>query len=83
MDWWAAIMHAAVGYTSVLLQRFTQYIHEDLGPNLNAQWEEARKKDLGFEMGFFKNQLTMVVDLFNEYRTTCYCLSKSVTMLGG
>jgi len=44
------------------------YIVEDKGANLTVQWEEAFKQDLGFELGFFNNDLTVNVDLFNEYR---------------
>jgi TonB-linked SusC/RagA family outer membrane protein len=70
-------------YISSYYKDSRNYIHEDLGPNLNAQWEEARKKDLGFEMGFFKDQLTMTVDLFNEYRDNMLLVPKSVTMMVG
>lgn len=59
------------------------YIHEDLGANTTAQWEEARKRDLGFEMGFFKNTLTFNVDLFDEYRSKMLLPPRSVTMLVG
>lgn len=59
------------------------YIHEDLGPNLFAQWEEAMKKDLGFELGLFDDQLTLVVDLFDEQREKMLLSPKSVTMLVG
>jgi TonB-linked SusC/RagA family outer membrane protein len=59
------------------------FIHEDLGPNLNAQWEEARKKDLGFEMGLFKDKLNITVDLFDEKRDNMLLVPKSVTMMVG
>ena len=44
------------------------YIIEDQAANASAQWERALKKDLGFEFGFFDNDLTLNVDLFDEYR---------------
>lgn len=59
------------------------YIHEDLGANLTAQWEEARKKDLGFEMGLLDDKLSLVVDLFDEKREKMLLAPKSVTMLVG
>ena len=59
------------------------YIHEDLAPNLFAQWEEATKKDLGFELGLFEDQFTLVVDLFDEQREKMLLSPKSVTMLVG
>lgn len=45
------------------------YIVEDKSANLTVQWEEARKMDLGVELGFFDNDLTLGVDLFDEYRS--------------
>jgi len=45
------------------------YILEDPAANSQAQWEEARKKDLGLEIGFLKNDLTVTLDLFDELRT--------------
>ena len=44
------------------------YIIEDKSANKTVQWEEAFKQDLGFEFGFFNNDLTINVDLFDEYR---------------
>lgn len=57
--------------------------HEDMGANNTAQWEEARKKDLGIEMGFFKGDLTVSVDLFDEFRDKMLLTPRSVTMLVG
>ena len=59
------------------------YIHEDLGANPVAQWEEARKRDIGVELGIFKNQLNISVDLFDEYRDKMLLTPRSVTMLVG
>jgi TonB-linked SusC/RagA family outer membrane protein len=59
------------------------YIHEDLIPNLNAQWERAHKRDIGFEMGLFKNVFTLNVDLFDEYRDKMLLAPKSTTFLIG
>ena len=59
------------------------YLHEDLGANTTAQWEQARKRDLGFEFGFFKNNLTIAVDLFDEQREKMLLTPRSVTMLVG
>jgi len=59
------------------------YIQADLGANLKAQWEEARKRDLGFELGIFKNIFTLSVDLFDEYREKMLLKPRSVTFLVG
>jgi TonB-linked SusC/RagA family outer membrane protein len=45
------------------------FIKEDPAANPDAQWEEARKKDFGIEVGLFKNELTINLDFFDEYRT--------------
>lgn len=44
------------------------YIVEDKGANQSVQWEEALKQDLGIELGFLNNDLTLNVDLFDEKR---------------
>lgn len=41
---------------------------EGAAANTTARWETARKQDLGIEMGWFKDQLNINVDLFDEYR---------------
>ncbi|MEI7423287.1 MAG: TonB-dependent receptor [Prolixibacteraceae bacterium] len=58
-------------------------ILEDKGANANAQWEQARKRDLGVEIGLFKNTFTVNVDLFNEYRNKMLLSPRNVTMLVG
>jgi len=59
------------------------YIREDKGANTNAQWEEARKRDLAVEIGIFKNLFTITVDLFDEFRDKMLLTPRSVTMLVG
>ena len=44
-------------------------IIEDKAANETARWETARKRDLGIETGWFKDRLTVNVDLFDELRT--------------
>lgn len=60
-----------------------KYIVEDKAPNLTAQWEEAHKRDLGFEIGIFENLFSLTVDLFNEHRDKMLVTPKNVTMLVG
>ena len=59
------------------------YIREDLMANTMAQWERAHKRDLGFEIGLFKNVFTLNVDLFDEYRDKMLLAPKSTTFLIG
>lgn len=59
------------------------YIHEDLLANPKAQWERAHKRDLGFEIGMFKDKLSLNVDLFDEYRDKMLLTPKSTTFLLG
>ena len=44
------------------------YITEDKSANLFVQWEEALKRDIGIEMGFFGGDLSINADLFDEHR---------------
>jgi TonB-linked SusC/RagA family outer membrane protein len=59
------------------------YIREDKAPNTRAQWEEARKQDLGIEIGLLKNSLHFQIDLFKEYRTNMLLNPQSTPMLLG
>jgi len=43
-------------------------IYEQSAANQSAQWETAHKRDLGLEMAWFKNRLSLNVDLFDEHR---------------
>jgi TonB-linked SusC/RagA family outer membrane protein len=70
-------------YTSSYAKDDRGYIREDLGPNMAAQWEMAHKRDIGFEMGLFKNTFTLSVDFFDEYRNKMLLTPKSVTMFIG
>lgn len=56
-------------------------IYEGAGANIYAQWEEARKKDLGIEMGFLENMFTLNIELFDEKRSRMLLEPQSVTML--
>ena len=70
-------------YMSDYYKDSSGYIWEDSGANTSAQWEEARKRDVGVEIGLFKNLITLNVDLFDEYRDKMLLTPQSVTMLVG
>jgi len=59
------------------------YLHEELGANTTAQWEEARKRDLGLELSLFKNVLSFNIDIFDEHREKMLLNPRSVTMMVG
>ena len=59
------------------------YIYEDKSANLLSQWEEARKRDLGIEIGVLNNLFTLGVDLYNEYRDKMLLSTKSVNFMVG
>jgi len=58
------------------------FIKEDPAANPKAQWEEARKKDIGLEIGFLKNDLTITLDLFDELRTHMLLTPRIPMMVG-
>lgn len=58
-------------------------IHEDLMANPSAQWERAHKRDVGFEVGLFKDLISINVDLYDEYRDQMLLSPKSTTFLIG
>jgi len=43
--------------------------YESLAGNVEAQWEEARQSDIGFDMTLFDNKLSFTADYFNNLRT--------------
>lgn len=47
---------------------YRKHYVEGKAANESARWETARKTDVGIEMGWFKNALTLNVDLYDEYR---------------
>jgi TonB-linked SusC/RagA family outer membrane protein len=38
-------------------------------PNKIAQWERATKNNIGFDLGFYNNKLSITFELFDEHRT--------------
>jgi TonB-linked SusC/RagA family outer membrane protein len=70
-------------YTSAFFRDNGNYIREDMMANSKAQWERAHKRDIGVEIGIFKNLLTITVDAFDEYRDKMLLTPKSTTMLIG
>ena len=69
-------------YFSDYVKGGDSYIYEGAAANAVAQWEEARKRDLGIEMGWLDNRLTLNLDLFDEKRTNML-VEPNVTMLVG
>ena len=59
------------------------YIVEGLGANTSAQWEEARKRDIGLEMRMFNNRFRLDIDLFDEQRSKMLLTPQTVTFLVG
>ena len=55
------------GYQKYITQK-SPVIYEDSAANLSAQWEEARKRDLGVELSWLDSRLYASVDLFSEFR---------------
>lgn len=58
-------------------------IIEDAIANEVAQWERAHKRDLGIEIGLFKDVFTFGIDLFDEYRDKMLLTPNSTTMVIG
>lgn len=65
-----------------IYKKVNSNIIEDATGNMSARWETAHKRDLGFEMGFLDNSLSVTVDLYDEQRSGML-LTPVVTMLVG
>ena len=59
------------------------YIHESASANTDAQWEQAHKRDVGVEIGLFRDLFTVGIDLFDEYRDKMLLDPQSVTFMVG
>ncbi len=59
------------------------YFNEDKGANDVAQWEEARKRDIGIEFGLFNNLFTATVDFFDEQRDKMLLEPRTVPFIVG
>jgi TonB-linked SusC/RagA family outer membrane protein len=51
-----------------IYQEYIRY-NEGAPGNPFLRWEKATKQNLGFDIGLFRNKLSLTVDLFNEIRT--------------
>ncbi|MDD3079723.1 MAG: TonB-dependent receptor [Paludibacter sp.] len=49
----------------------------------NATWSTIHKQDLGLEMNFMKNSLTVVLDLFKEKRSNIYVSRYNLPLYAG
>lgn len=58
-------------------------IVEDKIPNKSAQWERARKRDLGMEIGILNSLITLTVDVFDEKRDKMLLTPNTTTFLIG
>lgn len=69
-------------YEKVTYNNFGMHYKEGSAANEAARWETADKKDIGIEMGFFKDNLTINVDLFDEYRYDMLMSPVTTPLLG-
>lgn len=58
---------SAFGWPYSNYDGYTIYVEGTPG-NPNLKWETARKQNLGLDLGFFNNRLSLSTDLWNEFR---------------
>lgn len=58
----------AVGYNGVFgrNEKETNGVQAGSLPNPNLKWEESKQTDIGLDMGFFSNALTLTVDWYDK-----------------
>ena len=69
-------------YEKVNYNNFGMHYKEGSAANEGARWETADKKDIGIEMGFFKDNLSVNVDFFDEYRYDMLMTPVTTPLLG-
>ena len=65
------------------VQTLQQVVREGQVPNVNAQWERAKKHNLGFDLGLFNNAVNFSADFFSEYRDGILMTRNSISSLFG
>lgn len=70
-------------YISNYTKNTANVIDEDPQPNITAQWERARKRDLGIELGVLQDMFTLTLDYFDEYRDNMLLTPRSATFIIG
>ena len=50
---------------------------------VNVSWARARKQDLGIDINFFKDRLSLTVDLFDEYRDKIFLRRRVIPEYAG
>lgn len=53
------------------------------GYGYKAQWSKVRKQDLGIDINFFNNDLTITLDLFKERRKNIFVSRDNVPLIAG
>ena len=67
-----SVTNAAMPFGYPIPQPAFPATFEGIIPNPGIQWEEAHKRNIGIETGFFKNLLTVNFDYFWEDRTNIF-----------
>ncbi len=58
-------------------------MQENLIGNPNVTWEESTKTDIGFDLGLWKDKVTLQVDVFNEYRKNILVQRQTIPQVSG
>lgn len=64
-------------------QKLYAGMEENATGNENITWENSRKTDLGVDLGFFKDALSVQLDFFNEYRSDILIQRKTIPNVTG
>ena len=65
------------------VQQLPAVVREGAVPNVNAQWERARKHNLGFDLGLFDNSFNFSAEFFSEYRDRILMSRRSISAIFG
>jgi len=58
------------------------YIEDKIGTE-NVTWETAKKTNIGLDLGFFNNNLSITVDVFKEFRENIFMQRQSMSYFAG
>lgn len=77
------INKAATGYRFGMNQNLYNGYAEDLIANPEVTWEVSVKKNIGFDLGLFNNQVVLQVDAFEDVRSDILLSRRTVPDIAG
>lgn len=74
--------NSGLPYNYIFNNQIISGVYPDRIPNADLRWEKSTQYDIGLDMAFFSNRLTIVTDYYNK-RTNDLLFTKSIPLSSG